>query len=279
MAERTAKRTKVEDEEAARAHVVTPGDVIAAEAGFMRGHGTLQRDERLTAVVSGVVARVNKVVSVVPVRARHGGEIGDVVVGRITDVGQRRWKVDTQSRLDSILKLSSVNLPGGELRRKSVEDELSMRELFQEGDLISAEVQAVHQEDGCLSLHTRNQKYGKLGPGVFLAVPAALIKRSKNHFHMLPCGVAVVLGTNGYIWIGERFEYAGDSQPIGADLRERIARVYNVIVGLASQNISIFDTSIIYTYEDSEQYAPKDLLRPEVVAEATARARVVASAS
>ena len=37
------------------------------------------------------------------------------MVGRITEVGQRRWKVDTQSRLDSILKLSSVNLPGGVL--------------------------------------------------------------------------------------------------------------------------------------------------------------------
>jgi exosome complex component RRP4 len=49
------------------------------------------------------------------------GEIGDVIVGRITEVAQRRWKVDTQSRLDSVLKLSSVNLPGGVLvgrRRK-----------------------------------------------------------------------------------------------------------------------------------------------------------------
>lgn len=43
------------------------------------------------------------------------GEIGDVVVGRITEVSQRRWLVDTQSRLDSALKLSSVNLPGGVL--------------------------------------------------------------------------------------------------------------------------------------------------------------------
>ena len=48
---------------------------------------------------------------------RYVGEIGDVVVGRILEVAQRRWKVDTQSRLDSVLKLSSVNLPGGVLVR------------------------------------------------------------------------------------------------------------------------------------------------------------------
>lgn len=45
------------------------------------------------------------------------GQVGDVVVGRIIEVGQRRWKVDTKSKLDSILMLSSVNLPGGELVR------------------------------------------------------------------------------------------------------------------------------------------------------------------
>ena len=34
-------------------------------------------------------------------------------------VGQKRWKVETFSRLDSVLLLSSVNLPGGELVRKT----------------------------------------------------------------------------------------------------------------------------------------------------------------
>jgi hypothetical protein len=46
---------------------------------------------------------------------RYTGEIGDVVIGRITEVQQKRWKVDTNSRQDSVLLLSSVNLPGGEL--------------------------------------------------------------------------------------------------------------------------------------------------------------------
>ena len=69
---------------------------------------------------------------------RYNGEVGDVVVGRIIEVRytcylcllylfticfayqvqQKRWKVDTLSRLESILHLSSVNLPGGVLVRK-----------------------------------------------------------------------------------------------------------------------------------------------------------------
>lgn len=56
---------------------------------------------------------MNKLICVRPLRSRYVPEIGDVVVGRITEVGQRRWKVDVHTRLDAVLLLSSVNLPGG----------------------------------------------------------------------------------------------------------------------------------------------------------------------
>ena len=72
-------------------------------------------EDALTASVAGVVERVNKLISVRPLKNRYNGEVGDVIVGRITEVQQKRWKVDTNSRLDSVLLLSSVNLPGGEL--------------------------------------------------------------------------------------------------------------------------------------------------------------------
>ncbi len=54
-----------------------------------------------------------------PKTDRFNGEIGDVVVGRVTEVAQKRWRIDTQSRLDSVLTLASVNLPGGALVRKT----------------------------------------------------------------------------------------------------------------------------------------------------------------
>lgn len=56
-------------------------------------------------------------------------------------VQQKRWKVETYSRLDSVLHLSSVNLPGGVLRRRGIQDELMMRDYFREGDLISVSSQ------------------------------------------------------------------------------------------------------------------------------------------
>ena len=74
-------------------------------------------DDCIKSSVAGVMQKVNKLICVKPLKSRYVGEIGDVVVGRVLEVQQKRWKIETNSRLDSILQLSSVNLPGGELVR------------------------------------------------------------------------------------------------------------------------------------------------------------------
>lgn len=79
---------------------------------------------------------MNKMVCVRPLRARYQGEVGDVVVGRITEVGQGRWKVDVNARMEAILLLPSINLPGGVLRKRTYLDELNMRSYYAENDLI-----------------------------------------------------------------------------------------------------------------------------------------------
>jgi exosome complex component RRP4 len=123
----------------------------------------------IISTVAGTVQKTNKLLSVLPLRARYTPEIGDLVVGRIVEVQSRRWKVDIAAPLLAQLPLSAINLPGGILRRRTSADELQIRTFFGEGDLVIAEVQSVHQ-DGSASLHTRSLKYGKLRNGVFLAV-------------------------------------------------------------------------------------------------------------
>ncbi|OWF54694.1 exosome complex component RRP4-like [Mizuhopecten yessoensis] len=255
-------------------NLVTPGDVITADTGFMRGHGTYMEDEKLYASVAGVVERVNKLICVKPLKTRYNGEIGDVVIGRILEVGTRRWKVDTHAKLDSVLMLSSVNLPGGELRRRSEEDEKMMRHYLKEGDLISAEVQSLFS-DGALSLHTRSLKYGKLSQGQLVSISPSLIKRRKTHFHNLPCGASIILGNNGYVWIcptiNEEVEQTGgyeqNLEPIQKSDREVIARLRNCVLALAEHKMMLYDTSVLYTFEASLRYSVKETVKPEVMAD------------
>ncbi|KAJ3206269.1 exosome non-catalytic core subunit rrp4 [Clydaea vesicula] len=252
---------------------VTPGEIITDDQQYMRGHGTYSNEENLVASLGGVIERVNKLISVKPLRARYNGEIGDVIVGRITEVQQKRWKVDLNARQDATLLLSSVNLPGGVQRRKTELDELHMRSFFVEGHLLSAEVQSFFQ-DGGASLHTRSNKYGKLRNGSLVTVPSALIKRSKSHFITLPCGVDLILGVNGYIWVSKHVEnivnndpdslYSNENEVITDETRETIARVSNCIKLLATHDVVITNTMIVYTYDASLQYHPKELLKFDV---------------
>jgi exosome complex component RRP4 len=44
---------------------------------------------------------------------RYNGDVGDVVVGRIAEVGQKKWRVELNSKQYAGLLLSAINLPGG----------------------------------------------------------------------------------------------------------------------------------------------------------------------
>ncbi|KAJ1921350.1 Exosome complex component rrp4 [Mycoemilia scoparia] len=257
--------------------LVTPGYLITQDPEFMRGHGTFAEDSAIYSSVSGVVERINKLISVRPFKQRYQGEIGDIIVGRITEVGSKRWKVDVNSRQDAVLLLSSINLPGGIQRRKSESDELQMRTFFSEGDLVFAEVQN-YFNDGALSLHTRSIQYGKLRNGTIVKVFPKLVPRSRSHFHSLPCGVDVVMGVNGYIWVSKHVPqstveanaeeiYSNKNEKISTQERETIARVCNCITLLDRLFIKITDTSVIYTYEASLGHAAKEILNHDIAAD------------
>ncbi|KAB1203132.1 Exosome complex component rrp4 [Morella rubra] len=163
----------------------------------------------MVATVCGVVERVNKLVYVRALRAKYKPEVGDIVVGRVCEVTQKRWRLDINYSQDAVLMLSSMNLPDGIQRRRTALDELNMRSIFKEDDVICAEVRGF-QHDG-LHLQARSQKYGKLERGQMLTVPPYLVKRRKQHFHHLEqYGVDLIFGCNGFIWVGEHVEARDD---------------------------------------------------------------------
>ena len=78
-----------------------------------RGHGTQLSQGQLIASVCGVVDRIDKLLSVHPTQGRYKAQLGDVVVGRVTSVVLKRWKLDIAHRQEAVLQLSAIDLPGG----------------------------------------------------------------------------------------------------------------------------------------------------------------------
>ncbi|CAI7792360.1 unnamed protein product, partial [Closterium sp. NIES-53] len=68
---------------------------------------------------------------------RYVAQTGDVVVGRVTELAPKRWKLAVGSAHEAQLMLSAINLPGGAQRRRTAVDELNMRNIYVEGDLVT----------------------------------------------------------------------------------------------------------------------------------------------
>ena len=148
---------------------------------------------------------------------------------------------------------------------------------------------AVVRAGSSVALHTRSLKYGKLQNGQLVTVPPALVKRLKQHFVALSCGVEIIIGTNGLLWItraggsgAHTTEHTGAAPeadalqrqrqrhaqtPIEPDVRERIARVHNSVVALVSLFAAVHPASIMAIYDQSVQMGldAKALLDTEVV--------------
>lgn len=237
---------------AAATHLVIPGQVIATSStnpeadnnsnhdeGFLRGHGTFvehdaaTQTDRLVASVCGIVHRVNKLITVVPYcLSMYRGNVGDMVVGRITAVGVSRWNVSVhEGSKDAGLALSGVHLPGGAQRLRTAQDSRNMRLFLREGDLVCAEVHKVQQSDGSLSLHTRSHRFTKLENGLLVKLPPALIPRRKNHcVSLVDDTIDALWGVNGNIWLQRKMKGGDEKGNTGgggknvADLQEKMRR-------------------------------------------------------
>lgn len=202
-------------------------------------------------------------------------------MGRIVEVQAKRWRVDVAAPLLAQLPLSSINLPGGILRKRTTADELQIRTFFSEGDLVIAEVQSIYS-DGAAALHTRSLKYGKLRNGFFVAVSGmgggGGVVRSRRQVWTIKTAngggdVDIVLGVNGYIWISKhtageeaatsqvsitRLEetvshsiYSSQNDEIEAPTRREIARIAACVRVLVEGGVRVDEETVNAAYDAS----------------------------
>ncbi|CAK7214003.1 Exosome complex component rrp4 [Sporothrix bragantina] len=278
--------------------------------------------------LAGTVMRTNRLLSVRPLRARYAPEVGDLVVGRIVEVQARRWRVDVGASQLAALPLSAINLPGGVLRKRTETDELQIRTFFAEGDLLVAEVQQIFG-DGVAVLHTRSLRYGKLRNGVFFAVTgggagagAGVVRARRQVWtvsgdddddehnenaeggggettqgrHAAAYGtgagkIDVILGVNGYVFIGAHVEphtaqsaaggggvgaspgapgtgpssvginnieeavsaaiYSSQNDPVSRETMREIARLRSVVGLLVEHRLPIDEVSVMKAYREA----------------------------
>jgi exosome complex component RRP4 len=113
--------------------LVTPGDLLA-EGDYDSGDNTYKDDHKIFATRVGLVDYTARQVFVIALRAFYGPTIGDVVIGKVTEVGTGSWMVDINAPHPAMLRAADV------LDRPFRPTKTDLSSIFDIGDLIIAKI-------------------------------------------------------------------------------------------------------------------------------------------
>ena len=176
--------------------IVVPGDLLAISSK-RAGPGTYSQGGKIFASQLGIKSVRPDSISVVPLAGRYVPVTGDLVVGKIVDVGASNWLVDINSPYPSPLHVNEVpwRVEFGETRK-----------FMQVGDIVLLKIVAV-DELKKISVSMQDHGLRKLTGGMVIEVSPSKVPRviGKNGsmIQMLKNETAcrIYVGQNGRIWI------------------------------------------------------------------------------
>ncbi|MEM2905532.1 MAG: exosome complex RNA-binding protein Rrp4 [Candidatus Bathyarchaeia archaeon] len=203
--------------------LVFPGELLA-EGDFSAGANVFRQGGRIYASRIGLAVQEDHTVSVIALRGVYEPKVGDLILGKVIDLGGSSWLLDIGSPYTGVLNASDVFGRGFSPQSDELSKALAI------GDVVIAEVLQFDRTRGPL-LTIRGPGLGKVTRGRIEKVTPAKIPRvigKKGSMISLltrETGCELTVGKNGWILIaGKTWE---DEELVSAALRkiEREAHV------------------------------------------------------
>jgi len=174
--------------------VVAPGELLA-DGDHVLGDNAYKIGTQIFSACIGLLEVDGSRVFVVPLKGGYVPRVGDLVAGRVVDIGLSGWSVDIRAPYPAMLPASETPGPRGPRRR-------DLSEAFDVGDMVVAEVLAFDRTRDPL-LTIKGPSLGKVGTGRVVEISAAkiprLIGRKGSMISMLKqeTGCQITVGQNG----------------------------------------------------------------------------------
>ena len=178
--------------------VVAPGELLA-EGDHLLGDNSFKVGTRIFSACIGIFEVDGNRVTVVPLKGGYFPRVGDLVGGRIVDVGLSGWTVDIRAPYEAMLPASETPGPRGPRRR-------DLSESFDVGDMVLSQVLAFDRTRDPL-LTVKGPGLGKISTGRVVEISAAkiprLIGRKGSMISMLKreTGCQITVGQNGVVMV------------------------------------------------------------------------------
>ena len=174
--------------------VVAPGELLA-EGEHLLGDNAYRIGSQIFSACVGLLEIDGNRVFVVPLKGGYIPRVGDIVAGRVVDIGLSGWSVDILGSYPAMLPASETPGPRGPRRR-------DLSATFDVGDIVLSQVLAFDRTRDPL-LTIKGPGLGKVSTGRVVEISAAkiprLIGRKGSMISMLKreTGCQITVGQNG----------------------------------------------------------------------------------
>lgn len=182
-----------------RKELVTPGDLLA-EGDYIAGENTYKGNDKIYSTQLGLVDYEGRKVHVTALKAFYIPYVGDMVIGKVVEMGFSGWMLDINAPLLAMLRASDV------LDRPFKPQRNDLSSIFNVGDLIIAKIVAYDRTRDPL-LTVGEPGLGKITRGQIVEVTPTkiprVIGRQGSMISMLKreIGCHITIGQNGVILV------------------------------------------------------------------------------
>lgn len=190
--------------------MVVPGMILTSDPSFMAGRGALATPKGIISLFVGLKEIRGKYVNVVPLNGLYNPNVGDKVIGIITDRTPVKWIVDIGSKYEGTLRLqdSSPHSSRGHSGKNfgSYRVQENPAQSYKIGDVIICKILSgdrVNEPE----VSTLGNDLGKINNGMVINIPSQkvprVIGRKGSMIAMLKqqLDLKLFVAQNGRIWL------------------------------------------------------------------------------
>ena len=179
--------------------IVIPGQKLAEGMDFLPSDGTLREKDNIISTHIGLVDVKGRIVKVIPLNGRYIPKVGDVVIGKINEIGMSNWRIDIGWAFFAGLRISEAS-------NEYIPADAPLSRYFDVGETVACKIVKISGTK-FVDVTMKGPGLGKLGNGRVIQcnptkVPR-IIGRKGSMIHLLKdaSGCRITVGQNGAVWI------------------------------------------------------------------------------
>ena len=180
-------------------NVVVPGEVIANGMDFVPALGSFREGDKIIASQLGLVNLSGRLIKVIPLSGRYIPKNGDVVIGRVADIGFSGWRVDIGWAFEA-------NLSMKEASSDFIDKKTDLTQYYTYGDIVAAQITYIFGSK-IIDLTMKGPGLRKLKGGRIIKITPSKVPRvigkQGSMISMIKekTNCRIIVGQNGLVWI------------------------------------------------------------------------------